>query len=225
MSLFTDPGVAFQTRIFHLRDFANHMKWQYTPTVPWQSLPYAESFQLFRRGHSQTVTNVLNGMAGAVQVIIFDYSFDIDHGFRGIPIGSSIRIGGDPDRIQQRHSQTVAMFGSASLTLPLFQLHPRSLSRRFASMFTGSLDFSNHPTFAEQYFVTGPDEPAIRRLLTGPLMNALEANPGWSIEGGGGQFFFYREDQTVMPAQMQWLIETGQQVLKLMEATETAANA
>lgn len=61
--------------------------------------------------------------------------------------------------------------------------------------------------------MTGSDQPAIRNLLYPPLINALEANPGWSIEGGGGQFFFYREEQMVSPEQIQWLIETGQRGL------------
>lgn len=52
MTLF-DAGAAVQTRTFHLRDLAQHLQWEYTPTIPWQSLPYAESFPLFRRGDSR----------------------------------------------------------------------------------------------------------------------------------------------------------------------------
>lgn len=229
MSLFTDPGVTYQTRLFHLKDLARHLQWQYTPTLPWQSLPYAESFQLFLRGTSQTVTNVLNGMAGAVQVIVFDYSFAIQKGL-GIPIGSAIRVPlfGGSGEDGELHNQTVAMFGASSINLPAFQLQPRTVKQnlmtiRRSPIFTGSIDFSNYPKFAGEYFVTGSDEPAIRRLFTGPLINALEANPGWSLEGGGGQFFFYREDEVVIPERIQWLVQTGQQVLKLMETPESYA--
>jgi hypothetical protein len=202
MGLF-DSVVANPVRVCHLKDLARHLQWQYTPTLPWQSLPFAESFELFRGGEYKTVENVLHGMAGPVQVIAFDYSYRFK-------VNRSLS---DPV------CQTVAMFGAPSINLPLFQLHPRSFSNRFAS---GSIGVAGYPKFAEQYFLTGSDQSAIRALFTHSLITALEANPGWSIDGGGGQFFFYRKKQIVAPEQMQWLIETGQRVLKLMETPEAA---
>ncbi len=187
---------------------AEHLQLGFVHEMPWQSLPYADRFQLFRRGICLPVQSLLHGIVNGAQVFVFQQRY---------------RIESSAGYNDSFHAQTVAMFQSPDLNLPMFELKPKSFKHRLGSMFSASVDFSNHPTFAAQYLVSGADATAIRRVFNQELIAALEANSGWAIEGGGGQFFMYRENYIAPPEQIQWLIETGQRLLGLLKAKETSS--
>jgi len=191
----------------HYHHLAEFMHFGFVEEMQWQSLPYADRFKLFRHTDCYPVQNLIHGLMGDVQVFVFQYQYV---------------IGGGAGHSGVRYAQTVAMFQSVNLSLPMFELKPKTFKSRLGSFFSGAVDFSNYPRFAEQYLVVGADEKEIGRVFNSQIIAALEANPGWTIEGGGGQFFMYKENWIVPPGQIQWLIETGRHVVSLF-ATEDAA--
>lgn len=88
-------------------------------------------------------------------------------------------------------------FVSSSLHLPRFSLIPRvelpkfvsglvdSLTQKLLSKRGGRVEFPGNPPFAEEFIVAGEDHDAIRRLLSGQIVDFLTSHKNYQIEADG----------------------------------------
>lgn len=155
------------------------------------------SFRLFSQGRSRKIRNVMRRRVDDIQVTVFDYRFTTS--------------GGKHHRI---HDQTVGLFETGRLELPLFVLRPEHLFHRLAgALGYQDIDFERDPTFSEAYLLQGRDERQIRSLLGENLRAFFARHPGVCTEGEGSRVIFYRQERRVEPSQMESFVEEGLDVL------------
>ena len=105
--------------------------------------------QLFTRGHSKRVTNLMTGRLGDQQVAVFDYRYTIGSG-----------------KSQHTSTQTVVVLPSAQRSLPDLQMAPENPLYKIAEVFGyQDIDIESSPEFSRRYIVKGADEAAIRAAL------------------------------------------------------------
>ncbi len=116
-------------------------------------------------------------------------------------------------------TQTVILFYSEQLNLPLFTLRPESMFDTI-KQFLGfkDIDFDNCPIFSELYFLKGNDEGAIRHLFDEKKIKFYEAHKDVNTEGSGNFLIFYRHRIKVEPASIPLFLEEGVQVLNLFHS-------
>ena len=105
--------------------------------------------QLFGRGHSKRVTNLMTGRLGDQQVAVFDYGYSTGSG-----------------KSRNNTSQTVVLLPSVKRSLPDLQMAPENPITRMAEVLGyQDIDIESSPEFSRRYIVRGPDEAAIRAAL------------------------------------------------------------
>jgi len=79
--------------------------------------------------------------------------------------------------------------------LPAFQMRPQSwLTRLKHRLRPRDLIFETHPEVARRFYITGPDENAIRTLFDGQVLSQLTAvlSSNFNVEAGGGWLLVYK---------------------------------
>ena len=155
--------------------------------------------QLFTRGHSKRVTNLMTGRLGDQQAAVFDYRYTTGGG-----------------KNQQTHLQTVVLLPSAKTSLPDLQMAPENPFTRMAEAFGyQDIDIESSPEFSRRYVVKGADESAIRSALYPRATSYFGSHEGWTIEVRSGSVAIYRASKRSKPEDMRAFIE---------EAREAASN-
>ncbi len=139
-------------------------------------------FPLFSRGSERKVRNCLSGCIDGVDVTTFGYEYTV----AGSESSSTYR-------------QTVAAFRANDLSLPEFELRPRSAVETFKivekiKVLIGKdedIKFDTHPDFSMSYVLRGTDEPAIRRVFSHSVLDYFEHQKGLSVEGRKEVLIFY----------------------------------
>ena len=196
-------GKGSAVRGTQMQTVANEMGWKYSPKMEWRSIPYANSFHLFAQGRLQRINQVTYGEAEGVQATVFSYTF-----------ARKWQSGQGSTR-----SQTVALLQSNQLNFPAFFLRPSSFRHKLGTTFSASISFPAHVAFSDQYLLSGNDDAGLRKLFSASALSFFEANPGWSMEGSGGQLFIYREDTLMPPQNIPWFVNEGLRVMKLLQNT------
>ncbi len=165
-------------------------------------LPSLSQYHLFSQGHSKKAKNLLNGSVKAIDVTIFDYRYTIGSG-----------------KNSHTRSQTVILFKSNLLHLPLFTLRPENLFHKIGKAFGyQDIDMESHPAFSDKYLLRSKDEQACRELFTENILEYYDQHQGLSTEGGGDRILFYRASKKVRPEGMQSFLEEGIQVFSLFQS-------
>lgn len=151
-------------------------------------------FYLFTQGAAQGL-NRLDGHRGGFAVTVLEFGYDApigEEGVRGMPNA------GDDGRFE-RHLQTVAWIRSDSKRLPDFDLSPtRGALRRVGPRFGMQLvTLDGREDFRGAYVLLGRDPQGLRRHFDSAAVDRLLRQPGWFLEGRGGQWLVYRLDQRV----------------------------
>jgi hypothetical protein len=147
--------------------------------------------QLFARGHSKGVTNLMTGRLGDQQVAVFDYQYTIGSG-----------------KAKHTTMQTVVLLPSAKPSLPDLQMAPENPLTRLAEAFGyQDIDIESSPEFSRRYLVRGPDQAAIRAALYPGATSYFSEHEGWSVEAQSGTVGIYRNDSRPKPADMRMFIE------------------
>ncbi len=142
--------------------------------------------QLFARGHSRSVTNLMTGQLGGQQLTVFDYRYTIGAG-------------------KGRHSttQTVVVLPSAKRSLPDLQMAPENPLIRIAEAFGyQDIDIESAPEFSRRYILRGADEAAIRAALYPGATSYFATHEGWTVEAQSGTVAIYRADTRSKPEGM-----------------------
>ena len=160
------------------------------------------TFHLFSQGHSRRLSGLVQGVARAVRVSLFDYRY-------------VVHSGNNNDRSRE---QTVICFELAGSTLPAFALRPETVWNRMGAWLgSQDIDFESAPDFSSRYLLQGKDEAAVRSLFSDRVLAFYAARPGLCTEGGGDRLIFYRADKRVKPEALSAFMDEGLEVLALFE--------
>lgn len=117
----------------------------------------------------EVFSNVLKGRIGGQEAVVFDYQCYVK------------RPGGAGGR--ERWRRTVACFRLSRGSMPGFVLHGRVKVPRWLYNPADEVDFTDQPEFSKRYTVSGPDGPAVRKLLAGEPTEVFLQQKGWQVEG------------------------------------------
>ena len=145
-------------------------------------------FHLFSKGSEKKVRNCLSGTIDGVDVTTFGYEYTL-----GEAETSAIL------------RQTVVFFRSNELSLPEFELRPRSIVETFkmVKVFKAlvgrdeDIKFDTRPEFSKSYYLGGKDESAIRDVFSRSVLEYFERHQGLSVEGRGESLLCYRGEETL----------------------------
>lgn len=147
--------------------------------------------QLFDRGHSKRVTNLMTGRMDGQAIAIFDYRYTTGSG-----------------KNQHTELQTVVLLAEAKPTFPDLQLAPENPLTRIAEAFGyQDIDLESSPEFSRRYVVKGADEAAIRAALYPGAASYFAQHEGWTVELKSGSLALYRAHRRVKAADMRMFIE------------------
>jgi hypothetical protein len=127
---------------------------------------------------------------------------------------------------------TVFAFRQPALQLPAFELRPAKYAETQPDDELGEtpVELVGQPRFAERYRLRGRDTAGIQRVFSDALVNALERESGWCLEGLGEWCiaYHYHEARTFWtlhasgfeyctnPAQLAARLEAAQRLFKLI---------
>jgi hypothetical protein len=182
-----------------LRYLAQMLDFTFSPKSDEMLLAKLSGFQLFSKGHSRKISNVLSGKFNEISVTVMDFQYTT---------GS-----GDDTHTYQ---QTVFYMESEKLLLPGFTLRPEGLFDKITNVFGyKDIDFEFYPIFSKKYFLRGKDEGLIRNTFTDSIIQYYEQHPGISTEGEGNKIIYYSGSKIVPADQIQQLIQQGYELFEL----------
>jgi hypothetical protein len=155
--------------------------WTLVPRADYKSIPYANSFQIFAQAHQRRIANLISGMRGNDQVMIFDYSAEMSW-FTNRPV-----------------VETIALVISNQAALPTFRMWEQRLSSILGLSPRHPISFTGHPVFTSTYGLDGEDEGALRRMFDNDMLAYLESNIGLNLEGSGGVLVVHRRGVMIPP--------------------------
>ena len=186
-------------RTEQLRSTASLLGLEFAASAPMNWIPNLEVFELFRQGHSKTITNVLYGQIDGLKGALFDYQYTLGHG-----------------KHRSTHNQSVVYFESPHITLPVFSLRPEGTFHKIISAFGyQDIDFGNRPEFSRLYLLRGQEEQAVRSAFSDTALGFYEMNQGSCTDGGGNQLFVFRQGRRVEPLEAQGFVNWAMGVKNL----------
>lgn len=181
---------------------AAELSFEFFPTGAPGMTTQVGGFHLFNLGRNRTIKNHLRGVAGGVELNIFDYRYVIGHG-----------------KHQQTISQSVFVARSEGMNLPLFSMRPETIWHKLGNIFgLSDIDFKSHPTFSSRYLLKGPDEAAIRVVFRPEILDYFEAHQGLNIEGLG-DLLLYSTYRRLKPDKIRDFMTAGFEILKLFQSS------
>lgn len=142
--------------------------------------------QLFARGHSKQVTNLMTGRLGDQHVVVFDYLYTIGSG-----------------KSRSTTMQSVVVLPSAKDSLPDLQMAPENpLIKLLEAFGYQDIDIESAPEFSRRYILRGADEAAIRAALYPRATSYFAEHEGWTVEAQSGTVGIYRADSRPKPEDM-----------------------
>ena len=141
-------------RAEEMRIVAGRLRFAFSPEADRALMGRLGGLRLFSLGRSRKIRNVLWRQIDDIQVTVVDYRYTTSSG-----------------RHNRSHDQTVAMFETGRLELPLFALRPEHLFHRLAgTLGYQDIDFEQHAGFSGSYLLQGPDEASIRSLFDDEML-------------------------------------------------------
>jgi hypothetical protein len=176
-----------------LRRLAETAGLAFDPTAEIERVRSLGNVQLYSRGHSKRVTNLMAGRFGGQQVAVFDYRYTTGSG-----------------KSQHTSTQTIVVLPSAKGSLPDLQMAPENPLYKIAEVFGyQDIDIESSPEFSRRYIVKGADEAAIRAALYPGATSYFAEHGGWTVEVQSGTVAIYRANSRPKPEDMTTFIETA----------------
>lgn len=158
---------------------------------------------LFKHTRRRSVRNVLTRNADTGPATVFDYRYIEHHGNHS-----------------HAETQTVAVFRVAGDPPPEFELRPENVLHKVAGLLGWKdIDFDSHPEFSSKVLLRGPDEAAVRRAFTPPVLSFFERNLGWSVETKGNAVLVYRAGKTAKPDDLAEFVDAATRVHDALSGT------
>jgi hypothetical protein len=150
-------------------------------------------FDLFSKGHSRRIKNIMEGEIEDNYVIIFDYRY--------------VTGGG---KNSHTYNQTVILFLSDRLNLPKFALRPENIFHKIGKAFGfKDINFDHHTEFSKKYLLRAEAEQLVREMFSENVIRHFESNLNLCLEAGGNQLIFYRSSKRVKPEQIRTFLDEG----------------
>ena len=171
-----------------------------------QQIPgIVQSLNLFSRGRSRRVRNVLRGRRNGMDVFVFDYFYTT---------GSR--------KHKRTHSYTLAVVQVDGLTVPAFSLVPKTLWHTIGGWFGyQDINFEGYPLFSKQYLLRGSDEVSIRQLFNHHVFSFYTSKHSTCSEGIGNTLIYYRTGGKCHPQGWASLLAQAQDVARLLGREST----
>jgi MFS superfamily sulfate permease-like transporter len=117
--------------------------------------------------------------------------------------------------------KTTVMHIKLDSEIPVFTLDKEGLLKFLYSL-AGFKDIGieNHPDFNRRFYLSGPDEPAIRSLFTDELVLFLESNPYYHVESNGRSLLILKKERLLAVQEIKRMIYFGQQLQHLLQLRE-----
>lgn len=156
-------------------------------------------FDIFSKGHSRTVSNILRGELNKIKWTIFDYRYIVGGG-----------------KSSSTHLQTVIITQLDS-NLPRFTIGPESFFHRIGDVFGyKDIDFIDNPDFSKKYLLKGPDEPSIRELFTPEVLRFFESRErGINVETDDNNIIIYNYGKLISPKNLYSFINEATRIVNL----------
>ncbi|HEX4413589.1 MAG TPA: hypothetical protein VH107_08170 [Lacipirellulaceae bacterium] len=181
---------------------AAELRLEYRPVGSDGLVAQLSSFQLFSKGRSKKVANMLQGGSGERRLAIFDYQYTTG--------------GGKSTHVWKTTVLNLSLDGPA---MPACMLRRKQVGDTIASWFRGrGIEFVGRPMFSKRYLLRGDDEPAIRAVFTEPVVTYFEENPGLFVEAAGNAMLVYRLGKNVRPEEIGEFLGKGLELLGVMRA-------
>ena len=166
-----------------------------------QQIPaVVQSFNLFSKGRSRQVSNVLRGLHNGQDVFVFDYRYTTGSG-----------------KHRRTYSYTVALVQVDGLVMPAFSLVPKTLFHTIGGWFGyQDINFEGYPLFSKQYLLRGSDEVGIRQQFNSRVFPFYESKHRTCTEGLGHTLIYYRTGGKLHPQEWASLVNQAQQVAELL---------
>lgn len=164
-----------------VRATAGRMGWAYRDTVPFDTIPKLDRFELFTQGRSRKLANLMTSPAGDPRAVLFDYSYTTGGG-----------------KSQTTHRQTVLYAVSDTLDIPTFSLRPQHFFHGIAKVFGyQDIDLERRPVFSDMFLLRGDDEVRVRDAFSGTVAEFFEMHPGVCAAGAGREVLYWRPGKRV----------------------------
>lgn len=174
-----------------LRSVAEAAGLRFEPTADVAAIRRMGDVQLFARGHSKRVWNLMTGHLGSQQVAVFDYRYVLGSG-----------------KHQRVETQTVLLLPSAKLALPDLQMAPENpLVTLWEAFGYQDIDIESAPEFSGRYIVRGADAAAIRAALCRGATSYFAEHQGWTVEVQSGTVAIYRAGRRPKPDETRSFID------------------
>ena len=174
-----------------LRRVAETAGLSFEPTADLDAVRALGDVQLFDRGHSRRVMNLMTGRFAGQPLTVFDYRYTTGGG-----------------KNQHTSTQTVVMLPAAKPSLPDLQMAPENPLYKIAEVFGyQDIDIDSSPEFSRRYVVKGTDEAAIRAALYPNATSYFAEHEGWTIEARSGTIAIYRASSRPKPDDFRMFIE------------------
>ena len=147
-----------------------------------------DGIDLFEKGRSRQVLNLIKGTFEDTNAFIFDYHY--------------VTGGG---KNSAKYSQTVIAFKIRSkygFKLPQFTCKPERFYHRFADVFGfKDIDFEEYPVFSKAYRLNGDRGDSVRKIFNETVIRKLEAESKqrWNVDGSGEWLVIYKNDRIIKP--------------------------
>lgn len=147
-----------------------------------------DGIDLFKKGRSRKVLNLIKGTFEDTNAFIFDYHY--------------VTGGG---KNSSHHSQTVIAYEICSkdgFQLPQFTCKPERFFHKFADMFGfEDIDFEQYPEFSKAYRLKGENEDSVRKIFNETVIRQLEAEieQRWNVDGSGEWLVIHKNDRIIKP--------------------------
>lgn len=200
MSFFSN---LFNQRRTEMRKVAEELGMDFYDSDNYDLVAYLNDYQLFSRGRSRKIKNMLICVDGeeGLDIRIFDYRF--------------VTGGGNATRV---HNQTVFYLYSEKLGLPQFMLEPENFFHRIGK-FLGmpdDINFEEYPEFSKQYLLKGEQEAAVRSAFKDDLLHFFTIEKNWNLEGRKFSLVFYAEGKRHHPETIKDFYEKGRMIYNML---------
>jgi len=179
-----------------LRQFADDRGLQYVHESKLTELGNAAQLSLFSVGHRKRLENVMRARFPSFEMIIFDYCWSYGHG-------------ADMQR-------TAICFQSDSWDFPAFSVTPIGVFQKIAALVGRKGIVVESPVaFSQNYVLYGNNAKAVQDLVSGDVAEFYQ-QLHCCAEVAGNTVLIYSRVWRLSPRQVENLMETGLQLLKLL---------
>jgi len=158
-------------------------------------------FHLFSQGHRRRITNLMESQRQQSKISIFDYQYTTGGG-----------------RNSHTWRQTVILFESDRLHLPMFSLRPEKLFHKIGKVFGyRDINFEHRPEFSNKFLLKSQDEEMIRKIFLDDILSFFENHPKLCAEGMEKRLICYYGSKRCKPEELTQFLDTGIQLLNLFQ--------